>query len=306
MRHDASLEGEVEGAPAASHVDNPPYAYRFAEADAAARRRRTIGLAVAALVIAAAGVGYYYWAQQPATQPAAPPALPPVAETRPAPAPESEASVQHPIEAAKPEVAAAPEPVAPLPALDVSDQPVTDALAGVLDRAAIDEYLIPSGLVRRIVVTVDNLPRKKAPQRMWPVKQTAGAFVTTGGETAYLAQENARRYEPFLKVMESVDTGKLVGLYVRFYPLFQQAYRELGYPKGYFNDRLVEVIDDMLSAPEPSPPLRLVRVGARYQFADPDLQKRPAGQKVLLRMGLANEARAKVVLRSLRAAVTAR
>jgi len=306
MRHDASLEGEVEGAPAASHVDNPPYAYRFAEADAAARRRRTIGLAVAALVIAAAGVGYYYWAQQPATQPAAPPAPPPVAETRPAPAPESEAAIQHPIEAAKPEVAAAPEPVAPLPALDVSDQPVTDAVAGVLDRAAIDEYLIPSGLVRRIVVTVDNLPRKKAPQRMWPVKPTAGAFMTTGGDTAYLAEGNARRYEPFLKVMESVDAGKLAALYVRFYPLFQQAYRELGYPKGYFNDRLVEVIDHLLVTPEVAGPIKLTKPWIMYEFADPALEARSAGQKALIRMGPANAQRVKAKLREFRRQIAGR
>lgn len=27
--------------------------------------------------------------------------------------------------------------------------------------------------------------------------------------------------------------------YVRLYPLFQKAYVELGYPNGYFNDRLI-------------------------------------------------------------------
>ena len=306
MRHDVSLEGEGEAPRAESHVDDPPYAYRFAAADAAAHRRRAIGLAVTALLIAAAGVGYYYWSQRPETQTPAPPAPPPVAETRPAPEPQSEPAIQHPIEAAKPEVAAAPEPATPLPALDVSDQPVTDALAGVLDRAAIDEYLIPTGLVRRIVVTVDNLPRKKAPQRMWPVKQTAGAFVTTGGDTAYLAQENARRYEPFLKVMESVDTGKLVALYVRFYPLFQQAYRELGYPKGYFNDRLVEVIDHLLVTPEVAGPIKLAKPWIMYEFADPALEARSAGQKALIRMGPANAQRVKAKLREFRRQIAGR
>ncbi len=58
MREDISLEGAGEAARAESHVDDPPYAYRFAAADTAARRRRAIGLAVTALVIAAAGAGY--------------------------------------------------------------------------------------------------------------------------------------------------------------------------------------------------------------------------------------------------------
>ena len=149
-------------------------------------------------------------------------------------------------------------------------------------------------------MTVDNLPRKKAPQRMWPVKQTPGAFATTGGDTAYLAQENARRYEPFLKVMESVDTGKLVALYVRFYPLFQQAYRELGYPKGYFNDRLVEVIDHLLVTPEVAGPIKLAKPWIMYEFADPALEARSAGQKTLIRMGPANAQRVKAKLREFR------
>src|SRR5262245_7451069 len=119
MRHDGSLESEGDGARAESHVEDLPYAYRFAEADAAAHRRRTIGLTVIALVIAAAGVGYYYWSQRPEMQPAAPAG--PVAESRPAPAPQGEPGIQHPIEAAKPEAALA-EQATPLPTLEVSDQ----------------------------------------------------------------------------------------------------------------------------------------------------------------------------------------
>jgi hypothetical protein len=229
------------------------------------------------------------------------PAEPPRAATPPAPEAQAEPAVQHPIEAAKPEAAAAPEPAPPLPALEASDQPVTDALASVLDRAAIDEYVVATGLVRRIVVTVDNLTRKKAPQRMWPVKPTPDRFLTSGaGDAVYISQDNARRYEPFLKVMESVDTGKLAALYVRFYPLFQQAYRELGYPKGYFNDRLVEVIDHLLVTPEIEGPIRLAKPWIMYEFADPALEARSAGQKTLIRMGPANALRVKAKLREFR------
>ena len=38
-------------------------------------------------------------------------------------------------------------------------------------------------------------------------------------------------------------------MYKQYYPLFQQAYVDLGYPEGYFNDRLVEVIDHLLATP---------------------------------------------------------
>ena len=50
--------------------------------------------------------------------------------------------------------------------------------------------------------------------------------------------------------MRAADTKQVARIYFHFYPLFQQAYENLGYPQKYFNDRLIEVIDDMLKAPE--------------------------------------------------------
>src|SRR3569832_1806139 len=44
---------------------------------------------------------------------------------------------------------------------------------------------------------------------------------------------------PDLLLAEKVDAKAFMAVYTRFYPQQQHAYRELGYPKGYFNDRLV-------------------------------------------------------------------
>jgi len=296
MQPGASLNGADEEARASSHVEDAPHGFRYDES--ASRGRRALWWAVAVAVVAVLAAAYFFW---PSPREAPAPAAPPRAAVEPAPQPQAEQPIQHPIETAKPEVAAAPEPAAPLPALDVSDQPVTDALAGVLGRAAIDEYLVGTGLIRRIVVTVDNLTRKKAPQRTWPVRPTSERFLTAGaGDAVTISPDNARRYEPFLKVMEAVDTGRLAALYVRFYPLFQQAYRELGYPKGYFNDRLVEVIDHLLVTPEIDGPIRLAKPWIMYEFADPALEARSAGQKTLIRMGAANQQRVKAKLREFR------
>jgi hypothetical protein len=100
-----------------------------------------------------------------------------------------------------------------------------------------------------------------------------------------------------------VDTAELVAIYRHYYPLFHQAYRELGYPKGEFNDRLVEAIDDMLEAPQPEPPVALVAPRAMFDYADPDLQDTSAGQKILIRIGPENEARIKGKLRQIRRAL---
>jgi hypothetical protein len=87
--------------------------------------------------------------------------------------------------------------------------------------------------------------------------------------------------------------------------LFQQSYQNLGYPNGYFNDRLVEVIDVMLATPEPKGPIKLVRPNVMYTFADPALEARPAGQKLLIRMGPENAQAIKAKLTELRSVITA-
>jgi hypothetical protein len=101
-------------------------------------------------------------------------------------------------------------------------------------------------------------------------------------------------------VVRSTDTTVLANTYFRLYPLFQQAYEDLGYPGQYFNDRLVEVIDDMLKAPEIPGPIQLTQPKVFYEYADPKLESLSAGQKLLIRMGPANEAIMKAKLRELR------
>ena len=114
-----------------------------------------------------------------------------------------------------------------------------------------------------------------------------------------------------LKIAWTMDITE-VRLYARLYPLFQAEYVELGYPDGYFNDRLVQVLDHLLATPEPAGPLAVqltpvegevpsLQPWVRYEFADPALEAASAGQKIMLRVGAVNERRLKAQLRALRA-----
>lgn len=264
-----------------------------------------IALAVLACA-AAAGAAWWFWLR-PAETPAAPP---PVAAAPPTPAPAPplpEASgPQNPMDALAP-------PDTALPALAESDARVTELLAELLGRDKVASFLVTEGFVRRVVATVDNLGRAQAPSRMWPVQSMPQRFAVEGASEAQMviAPANAARYGAFLSFAEAVPLAPAVALYARLYPLFQQAYEELGYPKRYFNDRLVAVLDHLLLAPEPQGPLRVkltpvntevpnLRPWVRYEFVDPALESLSSGQKILVRMGPANEARAKALIRDLR------
>jgi hypothetical protein len=148
--------------------------------------------------------------------------------------------------------------------------------------------------VRRIVATVDNLPRRTAPTRAMPFNAVPGAFAAVAsGESTVIDDANFARYVPYVNVIAALDAHALVAGYVRAYPLFQRAYEELGYPGKYFNDRLMEAIDDLLATPDIDGPINLMRPRVLYEFADPELETRSAGEKILLRMGRQNAARVK-------------
>jgi hypothetical protein len=150
------------------------------------------------------------------------------------------------------------------------------------------------------VVTVDNLPRKKTAVNLWPVKPMAGELAINGAEDVTLSEANFERYAALVSIASNADSKQLASMYRRYYPLFQEAYVDLGYPDGYFNDRLVEVIDHLLATPDVTGPIRLTQPGVFYQYADPSLEERSAGQKMLIRMGPKNAAAVKAKLRELR------
>ena len=252
------------------------------------------GVAAAGVaLIAAAGIGYYLWQRQPAQPVAAPPAV-----TTPEPAPQAstEPRVEHPIEGAT---------STPLPALGESDAAVREALGPLFGTGVFDALFRPQDLVRNAVATIDNLPRKQVALRLLPLKPVPGSFRVAGQNgSPVIGADNAARYTPYVRAMEAVDSAKLVALYVRLYPLFQQAYAELGYPSRYFNDRVFEVIDHLLATPDAPATVALVQPKVLYEYADPSLAELSAGQKILLRMGPENEARVKAKLREIKRALS--
>ena len=194
------------------------------------------------------------------------------------------------------------EPVIPLPRLDESDEAIQGSLEELFRQESVWEILKPENIIRNVVVTVDNLPREKLGVQMRPVKPAMDAFRTSGTEAAItMSPDNYARYQPFVELARVADAKQVTRLYFRFYPLFQQAYDDLGDASRNFNDRLVEAIDHLLATPEVQGPIRLVQPKVFYQFADPELEAMSAGQKILIRMGSENAAVIKAKLQEIRA-----
>ncbi len=271
----------------------------------------TLSRAVIAVVLAGlVGMAAWWWWRGAAPVPAPVVEAPPVpvaqvASAPPAPPAASAPGIQHPIELAA-------ETEAPGQSADFPS-----ALSQLFGRKSVLKLFQVDGFAGRVAATVDNLGRARAPARMWPLNPVDGRFTVghqAGGDV--VSADNGLRYTPYVLLLETVDLRQVVAFYTRFYPSFQQAYEELGYPGRYFNDRLVEVIDQLLATPNPTVPLEVrlptingplqpPRPWVLYEFADPAYQRLSAGQKIMLRMGPVNERRVKVRLAELRGLVAA-
>ncbi len=191
----------------------------------------------------------------------------------------------------------------PLPALDQSDEYLKLALADVLGSQSLLKMLAETDLITRMVATIDNLPRDHVAERIRPIAGLAGPFDVEASEDNIeftISPDSYRRYDLLVDMVTNADLNELTEVYGRFYPLFQKAYVELGYPNAYFNDRLVAVIDHLLTTPVVQDPINLVRPHVLYEFADMDLESLSSGQKLLIRMGNEHATRIKATLRELR------
>ena len=255
------------------------------------------GNLVGPILLAAAvlAVGYLAWRHY--GQPEAPETAP-AADAGPV-----AAAPQFPIEAVADE--AGPEPAEPLPPLAESDAATRSAIAALLGQDQAPAQVVGEQLIERIVVSVDNLPSGRLPLRALPLRLAPGRFRVTASESGATVIDpgNFARYDEYVAMIEAVDVGALVDQYVRAYPLFQEAYRGLGYPDGHFNDRLVAVLDHLLATPTPAQPIVVVPEKDGYTYADPALAALSSGQKLLIRIGPDHAATIKAKLRELRAAL---
>jgi len=228
------------------------------------------------------------------TPASAPPQPQAAAEPAPAPPP-----MRYPLDT---EAAADPA----LPKLADSDAAAWGALSQLFHGEGPLTLLLRDHLIQRLVTQVDNLDKPSVPPTALAARPLPGNLQVEPGEGGErIAASNATRYAPYVQAFTALDPAATATTYKRFYPLIQQAYVDLGRPEGYFNDRLVAVIDHLLETPElAQAPLVERDERGRYRFVDSTLQSRSIGQKALLRMDVAQARAVKQQLRAIRSAIT--
>ena len=193
-----------------------------------------------------------------------------------------------------------------LPPIGESDEYLRMELVNVMI-TDISQAIAKTTLVEKTVATIDNIPRSYMAERMRPIQIKPSSFVVEaqGNLNGFiLSEENYERYDYLLNGLDSIDVNKLADIYLRFYPLLQEAYQDLGYPDAYFNDRLIDVIDHLLSTPEVNDPIILHRPNILFEYVHPELESLSSGQKLLIRTGKRHSSRIKQFIKEFRALIS--
>jgi hypothetical protein len=203
------------------------------------------------------------------------------------------------------DAATEPPPPAPLelPVLAQSDELVRRLVGELSSHPELAAWLVHEDLAKLLVKTVDNIAHGESPRPHLAFLAPEGGFGVTRHDGGIFASKTSyRRYDLVTAVVASLDTAGSVRLYRDLYPLFEEAYGELGNP-GRFEESLLAAIDRLLEVPIGEGEIKLKRRVTDYRFADSELEKLGQVEKHLLRMGAHNAREVQAKLRALKTAL---
>lgn len=236
-------------------------------------RRRGGLIALAIVVLLAAAVVLFFLLRRP-------PPPPPVAEAI--------AEVELPPAEEPVIVDDETEPI-DLPPLDGSDELVRRLVADISSRPELARWLATDDLARRFVAAVDNVAEGASPRPHLAAIEPDEPFTAgEAGGRAWMDEDSYRRYDTLTAVVGSLDVEGTAQLYRALRPLFDDAYRELGYPEGRFEESARRAVATVLGVPRIEGPIELERKVMSYRYADPRLEALSDAEKQLLRLGPRN------------------
>lgn len=255
------------------------------EPDRMAGKGKWIALGIVGIIVIGLG-GYYLFSGKPAKEPL-PVTEPPKSETAvPAPKPSLE-TAKEPLPAARPNLAE-------------SDDWVRQKGQALSAEPGWAQWLANKNLIRRLTAAVVNISEGKSPRKHLSFLGSQKPFSALKKEGGlYLDPQTYDRYNLVTEIISRMEAVKAVGVFKELSPLFQDAYRELGYPQGEFQAVLIHAVKELLLAPVVEGDIRLKEAVLSYWVVDNNLEDLSEAQKHLLRMGPQNTRKIQKKLREM-------
>jgi hypothetical protein len=195
-----------------------------------------------------------------------------------------------------------PQPMQ-LPALMDSDAMLRE-LAGTLSRNPLLARLVATrGLVRNATLAVVQIGDGKTPAVPFAVLRPPTRLQIAGQQSGKVEAASYARWEAATAALISIPAADAARVYVNIKELFDEAYRELGYPAGDFDVALTKAIRTIEATPPSPAEMVLLRREGYFEHTDSALGSLQPVQKQLLLFGPENRARVQSWLRQLAAAL---
>lgn len=267
------------------------------------RSRLGIGLSLVGMALLIGALIWGFTVDKPAPSADMPPSAP-VSE---APAAITSQSAEDTIESV---VLPEPEPdippvTAPEPTIELSLAEANTQLAERLSElqiAPIDEqFARKPNAIERSVAIADILRQGEVPYKLLPVARPKQKFpFADNGLAVTMDPAGFARYDGLTNTLSKLDVNTTITLFREYQSTIEQAWQALGYADKSVEPALLEVLELIMLTPDIQLDARLLRDEANWVYEDESLEKLPALQKQIMRMGPENAERLKALARDLR------
>ena len=267
------------------------------------RSRLGIGLSLVGMALLIGALIWGFTVDKPAPSVDIPPSAPvseaPAAVTNPSASDTIESVVLPEREPDLPPVTA-PEPTIELTLAEANTQ-LAERLSE-LQIAPIDEqFASKPNAIERGVAIADILRQGEVPYKLLPVARPKQKFpFADNGLAVTMDPAGFARYDGLTNTLSSLDVNTTITLFREYQSTIDQAWQALGYTDNSVEPALLEALELIMLTPDIQVDARLLKDEANWIYEDESLEKLPALQKQIMRMGPENAERLKALARDLR------
>jgi len=172
-----------------------------------------------------------------------------------------------------------------LPPLNASDSLFRDIVAALSQHPVLARALAGDRLVRGATLAIVQIGDGKTPEN--PLAPFRPASRVERAPNGRIDPASYRRWDDDVAALTSVDPADAAQAYVNVKPLFDEAYREQGFPDGNFDLAIARAINVLAATPARDEPALVERPGY-LEYADAALQGLHPVQKQFLLLGPAH------------------
>jgi len=178
-----------------------------------------------------------------------------------------------------------------LPPLPNSDAMLRELVATLSRHPLLARFLATKDLVRGVTLAIVQIGDGRTPAAPLTVLRPTVRLDIGAGQSGKVSSENFARWEAAVRALQSIPPSDAAQVYVNVKRLFDEAYRELGYPNGDFDDAIAKAIRMLKATPDVTTDLVLLRRDGYFEHEDAALRSLPPVQKQLVLMGAENRRR---------------